>query len=120
MLFRSAVLCIVVSPCLLAQQTGKSSSEPSKDNSGSAQSCGIGTIDEYLAAKNKAKRLHNTTPLPSDVCVFGWCRSNPNSPDPNNLPTSHPDDTAGTPPQAKDESSSKPVFGATCDVYSAV
>ena len=29
-------------------------------------------------------------------------------------------DTAGPAPQDKDESSSKPVFGATCEVYSAV
>lgn len=120
MLLRSAVLCVVVSPCLLAQQTAKSSSGSPNGNSAAVQSCGIGTIDEYLAAKNKAKRVHNKNPLPSDVCVFGWCRSNPNSPDPNNLPTSHPDDTAGPAPQDRDESSSKPVFGATCDVYSAV
>jgi tetratricopeptide (TPR) repeat protein len=120
MRLRSAVLCIVVSPCLLAQQTAKPSTEPPKDSSTAVQSCGIGTIDEYLAAKNRAKRVHNKNPLPSDVCVFGWCRTNPNSPDPNNLPSSHPDDTAGPPPQDQDESSSKPVFGPTCDVYSAV
>jgi tetratricopeptide (TPR) repeat protein len=121
MRFGSALLCIVLSPCLLAQQTAKSNNDPPKSSAAPVQSCGIGTIDEYLAAKKKAKRVHDKNPLPDDVCVFGWCRSNPNAPDPTNLPTSHPsDDTTGSAKQSSNESSSKPVIGPTCDVYSAV
>jgi tetratricopeptide (TPR) repeat protein len=119
---RVAVIFIAasLSTTVLAQQPlggSPANSVPSQ----AAASCGNGSVDEYLAAKKKARRVRNKNPLPSDVCIGGWCRPNPERPPSDRLPTSHPPTDTGPDPSS-DESSSKPVLveGPTCDVYTAV
>ncbi len=111
----SALLCLGISPCLFAQQPADSTKNPPITSA----PCGNGPIDEYLAAKKKARKVRNKNPLPSDVCVGGWCRTNPNGP-PDNLPTSHPPGDSAPAPQSAAESSSKPAQGPSCDIYAAV
>ena len=112
----TALLCLAISSCVFAQQPAESA----KNTAATSSPCGNGPIDEYLAAKKKAGKVRNKNPLPSDVCVWAWCRTNPNGP-PDKLPTSHPPgDTAPASQPTNTESSSKPAQGPTCDIYTAV
>jgi len=115
----AAFVALLVSMTLQAQESAGSGSAAKGQI---ATSCGGGhTVDDYLAEKNKIRRKRNTSPLPNDVCILGWCRANPNAPTPDSLPTSHPPQET-SPPQAasnQTESSSKPAPIDACDPYSA-
>ena len=113
-------IAVLLSMTLHGQESTRSGSAANQGQT--AASCGGGhTVDDYLAEKDKIRRKRNTSPLPSDVCILGWCRANPNAPTPDNLPTSHPPQDAS--PQGatsnQTESSSKPVPLDVCDPYSA-
>ncbi len=86
---------------LLALQAQPSPQTPSapavRPQPGPEQSCrDEGSVDEYLAEMNKAKKQRNKNPLPNSVCLGGWCKgSGAGKPDPRQLPTSHPPQTTG-------------------------
>lgn len=114
----AALVAVLLSMTLYAQESAGPGSAGKSEN---AASCGGGyTVDEYLAEKNKIRRKRNTNPLPNGVCIFGWCRANPNAPTPDSLPTSHPPQETSQPTQPQGtESSSKPAPVDVCDPYSA-
>ena len=115
-LLAAASLCFVLS----SAQAQQPASKTPPDNQASA-SCGGGhTVDDYLAEKNKIRRKRNKNPLPSDTCIWGWCRETGVGPS-DKLPTSHPpQDVPPSPaPSNQTESSSKPTPVDLCDPYSA-
>src|SRR6266478_5692492 len=65
-LMRVAVVFVAVlwGAAIFSQELSKPNGAAS-DKSQSAASCGNGPIDEYLAAKKKARRVRNKNPLPS-------------------------------------------------------
>lgn len=115
----------IVLACILPTMAfGQESPKPAGDApaTASARSCGGGhTVDEYLAEKNKIRRKRNKNPLPTDSCIFGWCRETGVGPPGDKLPTSHPPQDP-PPTHTSDnqtESSSKPKPADVCDPYSA-
>ena len=64
------------------------------------------SVDEYLAEINKAKKQRNKNPLPSSVCIAGWCKgSGAGKPDPRQAPTSHPPQASAPSPSGESSSS---------------
>ena len=119
MRIRLAWLCLLF-PLLIVGQQSTTPADSNAGTSSKAPACGNGPIDEYLAAKKKARRVRNKNPLPNDVCVWSWCRANPNAPNPDNLPTSHPPEDTARPGEPSNESSSKAAPAPHCDIYAAV
>src|SRR4051812_38412770 len=116
-LFITALLSVTV----FSQEAPKpSSTAPGKSEA--VTSCGNGhTGDDYLAEKNRLRKKRNRNPLPTDTCIWGWCRDTskiPTSTPPEEIPATPP---AKSPlsPSATNETTSKPAPGPTCDPYSA-
>ena len=111
--------CLFLLNALTAQQPSPANAS---DKNPPSASCGGGhTVDEYIAEVNKTRKKRNKNPLPSDTCVFGWCRETGAGPS-GKLPTSYPPKEA-SPSETTDhesESSSKPKPVDACDPYSAV
>jgi tetratricopeptide (TPR) repeat protein len=118
------LLAIVFAISVRGQEAPKVTANPQA--SPNSSSCGGGhTVDEYLGEKNRIRKQRNKNPLPTDTCIWGWCRET--TPPSDRLPTSHPPQQTPTPtatPTARastetGESSSKPKETAVCDPYSA-
>ena len=67
---------------LLAQQPAQPPSAPRcrKDR----------TVDEYIAEIRKAKKQRNKNPLPTDVCIGGWCKGKVEPTHPEKMPPPTP------------------------------
>ena len=121
---RCAVLLFFSAGFVFGQQSAPPV-HPAASATSTAAPCGNGPIDEYLAAKNKARRVRNKNPLPSNLCVGSWCKSIPNGPSEKPPNPNHPQDTPpsaepSTTESSSNESSSKEAPGPTCDIYTAV